>query len=101
MPWDFFLKDQKHKTKSNIDRYRGMTVNERLYLSGMMDDYEKAVKRKDFTKAESILGKLDIGNENVKTIIKANKQTEEMPLNRNLFMNVIQKIKKGLRGLLY
>ena len=36
-------------------KYAGMTVNERLYVSGYFDQYEQAVKKKDVEKLIHIL----------------------------------------------
>lgn len=47
-----------------------MTVNERLYHSGLMDDFDKAIKLRDMQKAKSILDRLELGEENVKAILK-------------------------------
>ena len=50
--------------------YMGMTVNERLFVSGLMDSYEKAIKCRDFAKAAEILEKVEIGEENINAIIE-------------------------------
>lgn len=42
----------------NVDR--GVTVNERLYVSGKMDDFDKAVKEKNIEKVKSILSQLSL-----------------------------------------
>ncbi len=43
-----------------------MTVNERLYLSGLLDDFEKAEIQRDKTELKSILEKVNL-NSDVKT----------------------------------
>ena len=49
-----------------------MTVNERLYISGLMNEFDKAVKEKDKEKVKSILKEVDITDaESVNAIIKA------------------------------
>ena len=35
-------------------KYKGMTVNERLYTSGLLDKYDNAVKEKDISILENI-----------------------------------------------
>ncbi len=36
-------------------KYTGMTVNERLYILGLIDCFSKAIKEQDFQKAIDIL----------------------------------------------
>lgn len=45
------------------DQYKGMTVNERLYVSGLMDAFNKAVKDNDVEKVIRILQKVEITDE--------------------------------------
>ena len=54
----------------NKSKYSGMTVNERLYVSGLSDKYHVAVKEKDIDAAISILKAVDLGEENIKAILK-------------------------------
>ena len=54
---------------SNKDKYGGMTVNERLYASGLMDDFDKAIEEKNLEKATEILRAIEIGDENVEVIL--------------------------------
>jgi hypothetical protein len=39
------------------NKYAGMTVNERLYVSGLLDEFEKAVSEKNTDEAVRILKK--------------------------------------------
>lgn len=41
-------------------KYKGMTVNERLYISGLSNDFEKAVAQKDRKKVIAILQDVEI-----------------------------------------
>lgn len=50
-------------------RYKGMTVNERLYVSGYMYEYEKAVKEKDIRKIKQILKKVELNEKSIKPIL--------------------------------
>jgi iron uptake system EfeUOB component EfeO/EfeM len=52
-------------------KYQGMTVNERLYVSGLMDAFDKAVKEKDIIKVKSILEDVELNEESIKPILKA------------------------------
>lgn len=47
-----------------------MTVNERLYHSGLFDEYDLAEKTKDVKKLINILNRIEIGEGNVKAIIE-------------------------------
>jgi hypothetical protein len=51
------------------DKYVGMTVNERLYVSGLMDKFDNAVKRKDVSTIVSILKKVELKEESIKPIL--------------------------------
>ncbi len=48
-----------------------MTVNERLYASGLMDDFDKAIKNKDVEKAKSILIKTELDEASIKPILES------------------------------
>ena len=50
--------------------YTGMTVNERLYVSGLIDEYYKAVEEKDADKVADILSKINIGDGNIRSILE-------------------------------
>lgn len=52
--------------------YKGMTVNERLYVSEKMDEFDKAVAEKDVKKIISILRSVELGDENIKAILESN-----------------------------
>jgi len=51
-------------------KYKGMTVNERLYVSGYMDEYDKAVKEKDINKIIEILEKVELNEISIKPILE-------------------------------
>lgn len=44
-------------------KYAGMTVNERLYVSGLMNKFDKAVKEKNVDKVISILHEVELTDE--------------------------------------
>jgi hypothetical protein len=53
------------------DRYRGMTVNERLYVSGLMEDFDMLVSLKDVEGVIKILEKVEITDEpTIKSILE-------------------------------
>ncbi|CAN5592300.1 hypothetical protein BH20ACI4_BH20ACI4_22490 [soil metagenome] len=48
----------------------GMTVNERLFLSGSVNEFDEAVAQKDEVKLKSILQKIYLSQENIQIIIE-------------------------------
>jgi hypothetical protein len=44
------------------DKYIGMTVNERLFVSGLMVDFETAINEKDVNRIISILKAVDLSD---------------------------------------
>lgn len=53
------------------NQYKGMTINERLYVSGFMENFDKAVRENDVEKVISILKKVEITDESgIKAILK-------------------------------
>lgn len=50
--------------------YEGMTVNERLFAAGLLDDFEIAVKNKDAVMVASILQKVKLSPNNIAVILK-------------------------------
>lgn len=51
-------------------KYAGMTVNERLFTSGLIDSYYLALKRKDVSEIVNILKKIELDDENIHNILK-------------------------------
>lgn len=52
------------------NKYAGMTVNERLYVSGLMDEFDEAVEKKDTEKVRAILEKVELTEESIKPILE-------------------------------
>lgn len=50
-------------------KYAGMTVNERLYVSGFLDEFERAVSEKNKDAAVRILKEVELTDENIKPIL--------------------------------
>ena len=66
----------------NINRqmdniYKGMTVNERLYVSGLMEEFDMAIEENNIKKIVIILNKVEITEESaIEPILKALGLTE-------------------------
>jgi hypothetical protein len=52
------------------NKYSGMTVNERLYVSGLLDEFDKAVEEKDVDKVISILEKVELTDLSIDPILE-------------------------------
>lgn len=50
--------------------YKGMTVNERLYLSGLMDSFESAIKQNDVASVISILEAVELTGGSINPILE-------------------------------
>lgn len=51
------------------NKFAGMTVNERLYVSGLIDEFDTAVEEKNVDKIRIILKKVDLTEESIKPIL--------------------------------
>jgi molecular chaperone GrpE (heat shock protein) len=51
------------------NKYAGMTVNERLWASGLMDEFERAISEKNTDEAIRILTEVELTEENIKPIL--------------------------------
>jgi molecular chaperone GrpE (heat shock protein) len=51
-------------------KYAGMTVNERLYVSGLMDEFDEAVEKKGTEKVRAILEKVELTEESITPILE-------------------------------
>lgn len=58
------------KRQLNEDEASGMTVNERLFVSGQMDDFDGAVARRDIPELERILRSAYLSPETIRAIIE-------------------------------
>lgn len=51
-------------------KYEGMTVNERLYVSGNLPKFEKAVKERNIEKVIEILMTVELKNTSIEPILR-------------------------------
>jgi len=52
------------------NQYAAMTVNERLYVSGLMEEFDKAVGERNADEAARILKKVELTDESIKPILE-------------------------------
>jgi hypothetical protein len=53
-----------------MNKYKGMTVNERLYKSNLIDEFDTAVKEKNIKKTKSILKKIELEETSIVAILE-------------------------------
>ncbi len=53
------------------NKYAGMTVNERLYASGLMDECDKAVCDKNIAEVVRLLKEVELTDENIRPILES------------------------------
>ncbi|MEI6349106.1 MAG: hypothetical protein WCM93_02225 [Bacteroidota bacterium] len=53
-----------------MNKYGGMTVNERLYISGLMDKFDEAVKEKNVDLVISILKEVELNDLSIAPILE-------------------------------
>jgi len=51
-------------------KYSAMTINERLYVSGLSESFDKAVKLQDIAEVIRILRELDLTDTSIKPILE-------------------------------
>ena len=61
----------KRGKKLTREAVAGMTVNERLYVAGLLDAFDEAVKRKDVDMLAEILSKVYLNQVSIDAIIEA------------------------------
>ena len=59
------------------NKYAGMTVNERIYVSGLWDKFDKAIEEKNVDEVISILKKVELTDENINPILEFHKLKKE------------------------
>ena len=52
------------------DKYSGMTVNERLYASGKMDEFDRGVEKKNVEKVKAVLKEVEVDEASIELILK-------------------------------
>ena len=53
-----------------MSKYAGMTVNERLHVSGKLNEFDKAVANKNADRVKLILKELELDESSIKAIIE-------------------------------
>jgi hypothetical protein len=53
------------------NKYAGMTVNERLYVSGLSHRFDKAVEKKDINKIKQILKLVELTDLSIESILES------------------------------
>lgn len=52
------------------NEYGGMTVNERLFVSGLLDSFDNAISNKDIDRVIKILYEVELTKDNIDAILK-------------------------------
>jgi hypothetical protein len=52
------------------NKYAGMTVNERLYVGGLMAEFDQAVRERNAEKVRKILQQVELPEESIKPILE-------------------------------
>lgn len=52
------------------NNYAGMTVNERLYVSGLIGEFDEGGKKQNTEKVRAMLGKVGLTEESIKPILE-------------------------------
>jgi hypothetical protein len=52
------------------NKYTGMTVNERLYVSGLINEFDNAVKEKNIKSIRNILKKVELEETSINPILE-------------------------------
>lgn len=59
----------RYKISLTAERAAGMTVNERLWIAGLMDDFDSAVEKMDWDRLSEILKPVYLDQESIDAII--------------------------------
>ena len=51
-------------------KYNGMTVNERLHVSGLLKEYDNAIKQKNVGRVVEILKSVELNDISIQLILK-------------------------------
>ena len=54
---------------ANSEELSGMTVNERLFVLGLIDDFDRASEKRDEAALRNILSRTEIGHESIEAIV--------------------------------
>lgn len=64
------MQNVKHIISMKDHNDGGMTVNERLWVSGLMEQFDKAVKKKNRDRVTAILNQVELTGSNVDAVLK-------------------------------
>jgi hypothetical protein len=53
-------------------KYKGMTINERLFASGRMEEFDSYVKKKKWDKLKKLLLNLEVDADSIERLIAEN-----------------------------
>ena len=65
-------------------KYSGMTVNERLYASGLIEKFDNAIKRRRYKKAVKILIEAELTTEQAQSTVEAIENRMNMSIDDNM-----------------
>ena len=61
--WELVEYDSEHGF------YKSMTVNERLFISGLIDDFDNAIQQNDLAMMRSILAEVELSDDNIEAVL--------------------------------
>jgi hypothetical protein len=67
-------------------KYTGMTVNERLWVSGLFEEFESAIRNKNVKRAVEILRSVELDDESIRANL------EVSGIEANLYDNIIKNV---------
>jgi hypothetical protein len=56
--------------QNRVGQYDAMTVNERLFVAGLVDEFDRAVRARDEQSLKRILRDVEVSDDNIDAILK-------------------------------